>query len=124
SKTGPMGVVRVAANAEEASTAQASAAREAARRPLTAPRLRTAAERPELVPDEVERRHEDDGDGLGGELVEPAVDDQEVEHEEVRRERGDRDDEEAHPLDPDVAAVLAKGPDPVPGVVARHGDEE
>src|SRR5947199_10822990 len=114
-----MGVVRVAANAEEASTAQASAAREAARRPLTAPRLRTAAERPELVPDEVERRHEDDGAGLRWELVAPAVDAQMVGHDEVRRARCDRDDEEAHPLHPALATVLASAPAPGRGVVAR-----
>src|SRR5262249_35309622 len=102
----------------------ASAAREAARRPLTGRSLRTATERPELVPDEVERGHEDDRDGLRREFVEPAVDDQQVQHDEVRPECRDRDEEEAHPLDADVAAVLAKGPDPVPDVVAGDGDEE
>src|ERR1043166_6637731 len=47
-----------------------------------------------------------------------------MEHDEVRTERGQRDEEEAHPLDADVTAVLAERPEPVPRVVARDRDEE
>ena len=47
-----------------------------------------------------------------------------MEHDEVGPERSQRDDEETHPLDADVTAVLAERPEPIPRVVARHGDEE
>src|SRR5215472_6960434 len=125
SKTGAVAVEPVAANAAGASTATATAAASTAvRRPLTRGRLRMATERPELVADEVERRHEHDRDGLREHPAEPAVDDQQMEDQEVRPERGERDDEEAHPLDPDVSPLLTERPEPVPDVVARHSDEE
>src|SRR4029077_17373913 len=119
SKVGPVDVVLVDANAAGANTAAASATRAAARRL----RLRTT-ERPELVPDEVERRHDDDGNSLCDESTEPSIDDQEMEHRKVRAERGKRDDQEAHPLDADVTPVFPEGPEPVPRVVACDGDEE
>ena len=71
SKTGPVELVPEDANAEGASTAKARAASEAARRPLTYGRLLVPAERPELVPDKVERRHQDDRDGLREQPAEP-----------------------------------------------------
>ena len=36
----------------------------------------------------------------------------------------ERDEEEAHPLGGDAGAAVAERPEAVPGVVARHGDEE
>ena len=49
---------------------------------------------------------------------------EQVEHEEIRRERHRRDDEEAQSLKDDVAALPAERPEPVPGVVVRDRDEE
>src|SRR5262245_9032112 len=94
----------------------------------TAARMRIAvsllaAERPELVPDEVELGHEHDRHCLRGHL--PDADrDEHAEHDEVRAEREQRDDEEAEPLVVEMAAVAAEGPEPVPRVVARDGDGE
>src|SRR4051812_29354315 len=95
------------------------------RRRLTAPTLRSAPpERPELVADEVERRDEGNRDRRGGELPDAGDMHEEIEKDESRTERGKRDDDEAHPLDADVAAMLPERPMTVPRVVARHGDAE
>src|SRR6478609_5348056 len=92
------GAVSVLARAADATTDAASATRASARsRPLTERRLISGlrpAERPELVADEVERRHEDDRDGLRYELPEVPVRDEEVEDVFVRGYGRHRDKEE------------------------------
>ena len=56
-------------------------------------------------------------------LPSPSADEQ-LQDEQVRAERDERDDEEAQPLVGDVAALAAERPEPVPHVVVRHRDEE
>ena len=94
-----------------------------------APRARppgpgAASEGPELVPHEVPRGDEHDRDRLREHLADLQRVDEQVQDHEVGRERDRRDDEEAKPLVGDVAALATERPEPVPGVVARDGDEE
>src|SRR5579862_1961217 len=118
SKTGVAGdVVLPAANADGTA---ASASRAATKKRLRLTRRRlvlVSAERPELVTDEVERRDEDDRDCLADDLLRPGRADDQFEQQEVRHECRERDDEEPHPLDPDVPPLLAERPDPVQDVV-------
>jgi hypothetical protein len=80
-------------------------------------------ERPQLVADEVDRRDEHDRERLRHDLAEAGLDES-VQDEEVRAERDGRDDEEAEPLEDDVAALAAERPEAVPDVVVGDGDEE
>src|SRR5262249_35221411 len=50
--------------------------------------------------------------------------DEAAQHEQVRAESADRDDQEANPLIGDVAALPAKRPEPVPCVVVGDRDDE
>ena len=96
----------------------------ALRRAITAlEALASRPERPELIADEVDRRHEHDRYRLSDHLVEPGSDEH-VKDDQVRTEREGRDDEESHALVRDVASLRPEGPDPVPGVVVRHCNEE
>jgi len=81
-------------------------------------------ERPELVADEVERRHEGNRDRGRPEGAETPDLPEQIEKDEGRSEDGEGNDEEPRALDPEVAAVLPKRPKTVPGVVAGHGDHE
>ena len=80
-------------------------------------------ERPELVADEVRRRHENDRDRLRNDLPQPELD-QHGEDGEVADVDDQRHREEAQALVREVAAIAAERPEPVPEVVVRDGDEE
>src|SRR5439155_26282364 len=86
-------------------------------------RSSTAPKRPELVADEVDWRHEHDGDRLRRDLPE-ADRDKPGQQKLVGAESEQRDDEEADALVTDVPALAAEGPETVPRVVVRHRDEE
>ncbi len=86
-------------------------ARAAARAPRRTPTA-SPAERPELVADEVQRRHENDRDRLRRDRADTEPDEH-VEDDEVRSERQRRDDEEPRPLVGDAALVLLERPEPV-----------
>src|SRR5690349_18846372 len=107
-----------AACATPASTANSAPARTSRRI-----RLRLAAERPELVAEEVQRRDRDDRNRLREHLPH-AEPDERAEQDEVRAEHDARDDEEAHSLEGEVASFAAERPVPVPPVVARDRDDE
>src|SRR5205823_2830483 len=95
-------------------------ARRELRRP---PCASAAAERPELVADEVEGRDEHDRERLGDDLPE-AERDEDAQADQVRAERQRRDDEEPQPLVGEVAALAAEGPVAVQQVVVRDRDRE
>src|SRR5688572_24438919 len=78
---------------------------------------------PELVPGEVEWRDEDDRDRLCQDLVE-AERHERRQPDQVPEVGQKRHDEKAHALVADVPALAAEGPEAVPGVVVRDGDEE
>src|SRR5205085_12089520 len=87
------------------------------------PRASAATKRPELVADEVQRRHEHDRERLGDDLPE-AESDEYAQADEIRAERQRRDEEEAQPLVGEVPALAAEGPVAVEQVVVRDGDCE
>src|ERR1700729_3119431 len=84
---------------------------------------RRSGEGPELVAEEVERHRDGDGDRLGGEFAHPGAD-QQLEHDQVDHQAGDRDGEEAGRLHMGQPLPRAEGPIAVPEEVAGHGDAE
>src|SRR5215210_5239958 len=80
-------------------------------------------ERPELVADEVDRRYEHDRDRLRQDLPDAHLDES-PQGDEVRGQREQRHDQEAHALVAEVPAVAPERPVAVPPVVVRHRDEK
>src|ERR1700761_4903803 len=84
---------------------------------------RRSGEGPELVAEKVERHRDGDGDRLGGEFAHPRAD-QQLEHDQVDHQAGDRDGEEAGRLHVREPLPRAEGSVAVPEEVAGHGDAE
>ena len=80
-------------------------------------------EGPELVADEVRRRHEHDRDRLRHDLSDAELDER-SEDPEVSPVHQKGDDEEAQTLIPEVPAMMAEGPEPVQEIVVGDRDEE
>src|SRR6185503_1467059 len=85
-------------------------ARAAARAPRRTPTA-SPAKGPELVADEVQRRHENDRDCLRQDRADTKPDER-VEDNEIRSERQRRDDEEPRPLVGNASLVLLERPEP------------
>src|SRR6476619_382979 len=100
------------------------APRERAPARLRAARAASIAEGPQLVADEVERRHEDDGDRLREDLPPVENVDEDDQPELIDRERRERDDEEAGALQGEATLLIDKGPVAIPPVVIGGGDDE
>src|SRR5471032_2509689 len=84
----------------------------------------SAAERPELVPQEVEGHHERQRQRLREDLAppEPVEEDDQPQLIGDQRDSGNR--KEPHPLIPEVTLRGRKRPAPVPPVVAGGGENE
>src|SRR5438046_1542265 len=82
------------------------------------------AERPHLVPEEVERRRGDQRDRLRGDLRQAGQVDEQLENRGLDDEGAGADGEEARGLEARVTAARLEGPMPVPPEVVRHRDAE